>query len=158
MDNRESTDLSDEREFAKPELLGRCQLITSPLNRDFSERVEAFQRTLGRSVVVVVTLDDGAFQRPNQLQAFTRISVVSNHIAEADVRFTSLIPSISENNFKRLKIGVNVAEYRNPHRAAKYESERDYSLRFCVWSSILRRENMPAKTNPPKITGLSQIL
>jgi hypothetical protein len=29
---------------------------------------------------------------------------------------------------------VNVAEYRNPHRAAKYETERDYSLRFCVWA------------------------
>jgi hypothetical protein len=42
--------------------------------------------------------------------------------------------SVSENNFKRLKIGVNVAEYRKPHRALQYGLELENSLRFCVWT------------------------
>ena len=48
--------------------------------------------------------------------------------------FAALIVSVSENNFKRLKIGVNVAEYRKPHRALQYGLELENSLRFCVWT------------------------
>ena len=50
----------DERKRSKPALLGRSQLIARPLDRDFRERVEAFQGTLGRSVVIMVSFDDRA--------------------------------------------------------------------------------------------------
>jgi hypothetical protein len=49
--------------------------------------------------------------------------------------FAALIVSVSENNFKRLKIGVNVAKYRKTHRSPQYGSELENSLRFCVWTS-----------------------
>jgi hypothetical protein len=85
----------------------------------------------------VVSFDDWTLERLNDLQALSGVGIVAYHISKADIRRTSLFASVRQDNFKRLKIGVNVAEYRNPHRAPKYETERECSLWFCVWTGIL---------------------
>src|ERR1700719_2330803 len=91
----------------------------------------------------MVSFDDWTLERLNDLQALSGVGIVAYHISEADIRRTSLFASVRQHNFKRLKIGVNVAEYRNPHRAPKYETERECSLRFCVWTGILPGVLMP---------------
>src|SRR6476620_5593364 len=138
MDNGESVHFRNQREFSQPDFLSGVQLITRPLNSDFSERIEALQGTLGRSVIVMVALNHGTLQRLNDLQTLTRIGVITHYVSKADKGGAPLLTSVREYNFKRLEIGVNVAEYRNPHRGAKYETERDFSLRFCGRTDILQ--------------------
>ena len=62
----------------------------------------------------MVSFNDRTLKRLNDLQALTGVGIVADHISKADIRCTSLFASVRQHNFKRLKIGVNVAEYRNP--------------------------------------------
>src|ERR1700693_308329 len=61
MDNCESFILGDKWEATQPKPFGRSQLITRPLDSDFGERVEAFEGTIGRSVIIMVPFHNRTF-------------------------------------------------------------------------------------------------
>jgi hypothetical protein len=63
----------------------------------------------------MVAFDHRAMELTDKLDAFTRICVVTHHIAQTDEVCASATTRIRHHGFKRFEIGMNVTENGEPH-------------------------------------------
>jgi hypothetical protein len=64
---------------------------------------------------VVIAFHHRAIELANKLDAFTRICVVTDDVAQTDEVRASALTRIRHHGFKRFEIGMNVTENGEPH-------------------------------------------
>jgi hypothetical protein len=65
---------------------------------------------------VVVALYHRAIHLPDEVEAFVRVRVVPDEIAEADVVRAICLLGVGEDRLRRFEVGVEVAENGETHR------------------------------------------
>jgi hypothetical protein len=79
------------------------------------ERVEASELFGNRGLLVVVAFHDRAIERADDFDAFVRIRVVADDIAQADVMRHLVLFGVLEDGLKGFEVRVNVSEYGKTH-------------------------------------------
>src|SRR4029077_10580467 len=66
-------------------------------------------------LLVVVAFHRRAIELADKLDAFTRICVVTDDVAQTDEVRASALTRVRHHGFKRFEIGMNVTENGDPH-------------------------------------------
>ena len=85
-------------------------MIACPANGGLGQLVQIARRFDLRCLLVMIALHDRAIHRLHPFDAFVRIGIVTDNIAEADKVGASLLGRVVKDGFERLEIGVNITE------------------------------------------------
>jgi hypothetical protein len=66
-------------------------------------------------LLVVVAFHHRAIELADKLDAFTRVCVVTDDVAQTDEVRASALTRVRHHGFKRFEIGMNVTENCKPH-------------------------------------------
>jgi len=90
-----------------PGIIHFLKLFPGPENGSLGTDIKTFRVAKGTHVVITEQADFGMLH--HQIKAFTWIRAVANHITQTINRVDSLRPDIRQNNLKRFKVTVDVA-------------------------------------------------
>ena len=115
VDNGEVVHLSGEAEIGQPRFVVSGKMIAGPADRFLRQFVEALGGSDNRGLLVVVSLHHRAFEILDDLDAFARVGVVTDDVAETDELRAGLGLRVREHGLERFEVRVDVAENGNTH-------------------------------------------
>lgn len=115
VDHREAGDQAHIAQIAEPLAVLGGQLLAGPLDRLGGVRIEALQGFIHRAVLVVISLHAGHAHAAHNLEAFTRVGAVADHVANATIVRALLFLGVGEYDLERLQIRMNVSYDRVLH-------------------------------------------
>ena len=68
-----------------------------------------------RRLLVVIAFHDGTIQFANAFHAFSRIRVVTDHVAQAHKMRAFALARVGQHGFERFEIGVDITENCETH-------------------------------------------
>ena len=115
VDDGEVAHLTRKTQGAQPFLVLVSEVRARPVDGGFGQRIEAARGIGQRRLFVMVTLDHGAFHFLHDLDAFVRVGVVADDIAQANKMRAVMRMRIREDGFRRFEISVEITEDGETH-------------------------------------------
>ena len=79
-------------------------MFARPLDGAFGQFVEAFRRRRERRLFVVITLNHWAIEFADKFDAFSRICIVTDHVAQTDKVCASALTRVGHHGFERFEV------------------------------------------------------
>ena len=92
-------------------------MLACPVDGLLGQIIEVARRGSETGLLVVIAFHGWAFELPNEFNAFVRIGVVTDEIAQANVVRAFVFLRVLHHRLDRFEVGVQIAENRNAHLA-----------------------------------------
>jgi hypothetical protein len=117
-------------------VIGPLKLLSRPENSTFRADVESFRIAKCPLVVIAEQADRGILH--DKIQAFTWIRAIAHHITQTVNCVDSMRPDIRQNNLKRFKVTVDVADNCATQRRGSSSSAQHQPDKTSSYCSVTR--------------------
>src|SRR5947209_5020161 len=134
-------------------------MIARPSDRRFRHFVKIARRFGERGLLVVVAFHDRTIEFSDELDAFLRVRVVTDDIAQTNIMGALLFVRIGHDRLERFEIGMNITENGETHRVELAREDRHLSMqltrRTVAEFNPFRRESVAPAGSPVSLPETS---